>query len=91
MKNYPIKETPNKKEYKFWEKSERSDDSSKTMCVEEIENGFLVKITKETFGTKFSHDCKKWYSETNPLEKEQPINKEKNSLMEAIEQFNKEF
>lgn len=81
----------NKKEYKSWEKSERSGNTHKSMRVEEIENGFVITIDSSSHGKEYKYECKKWYSETNPLEKEQPINKEKSSLLDAIEQFNKEF
>lgn len=80
----------NKKEYKKWEKSERSGDNSKTMEVEEIENGFLVRITHDAYGKEYKHECKKWYSKTNPLEKLDPV-AEDNDLMKAIDKFNEAF
>lgn len=82
----------NKKEYKSWEKSERSNDYRRTMRVEEIENGFLVIIdTDKKVKDSWEYDCKKWFSKTNPLEKEQPLPKESDGLSKAIDEFNQQF
>lgn len=91
MKNYPM-DISNKKEYKSWEKSEKSKDKSKTMRVEEIENGFIVIIdTTDSSKDKYEYDCKKWYSKTNPLEKETPLDSNEDGLMKAIDKFNESF
>lgn len=83
-----------KKEYKRWEKSERINDYTKTLIVEEVENGYIVSISTDGKNKKgqWEYDCKKWISEENPLENTTPVEKkEDTSLMEAIEQFNESF
>ena len=58
----------NKKDYKSWSKSSRSDEWTKEIRVEEIENGYLVCL--EQYGEKdgeYKSEYKKYFSKENPL------------------------
>ena len=60
-----------KKEYKKWRKSITKDDTSKSVSVEECENGFIIEICNE--GRKngeWHYDSKKYVSKENPLKDE---------------------
>jgi hypothetical protein len=48
----------------------RDGDTSNTITVEQIENGFLITKNKEWKDKKseWHYECKKYYSEKNPLE-----------------------
>ena len=49
----------------------KKDGKEKRVSVEEIENGFIIARHTEGNNEKgeWQHECKKWYSETNPLAK----------------------
>lgn len=58
---------------KRWEKSQTADGMTKRISVEEVENGFV--ITMEKYGQsgedeKYTSECKKYISKTNPLKQE---------------------
>jgi len=58
----------NKKDYKSWSKSARSDEWTKEIRVEEIENGYLVCL--DQYGEKdgeYKSEYKKYFSKENPL------------------------
>ena len=61
--------------HKRWEKSETADGITKRVCVEQVENGFV--ITMEKYGSsgedeKYTSECKKYISKKNPLEGQNP-------------------
>jgi len=61
--------------HKRWEKSETTDGITKRVCVEQVENGFV--ITMEKYGSsgedeKYTNECKKYISKKNPLEGQNP-------------------
>ena len=65
--------------YKRWEKSESTDGMTKRVCVEQVENGFI--ITMEKYGSqgdsdKYTNECKKYISKKNPLEGMSPKTEE---------------
>jgi hypothetical protein len=67
------------KKYKRWEKSESTDGMTKRVCVEQVENGFI--ITMEKYGSsgedeKYTSECKKYISKKNPLEGMSPKTEE---------------
>lgn len=67
------------KKYKRWEKSESTDGMTKRVCVEQVENGFI--ITMEKYGNsgedeKYTSECKKYISKKNPLEGMSPKTEE---------------
>ena len=67
------------KKYKRWEKSESTDGMTKRVCVEQVENGFI--ITMEKYGSsgedeKYTSECKKYISKKNPLEAMSPKTEE---------------
>jgi hypothetical protein len=78
---------------KMWEKSETSDGITKRVCVEQVENGYIV--TMEKYGrpsmsdgdkdddSKYTNDCKKYISKKNPLEGMAPKT-EKESVEDKI-------
>lgn len=56
------------KKYKSWSKSSRSDEWTKEIKVEEIENGYLVCL--DQYGEKdgeYKSEYKKYFSKENPL------------------------
>jgi len=65
--------------YKRWEKSESTDGMTKRVCVEQVENGFI--ITMEKYGSQgdsgeYTNECKKYISKKNPLEGMSPKTEE---------------
>lgn len=65
--------------YKRWEKSESTGGMTKRVCVEQVENGFI--ITMEKYGSsgedeKYTSECKKYISKKNPLEGMSPKTEE---------------
>lgn len=86
-----ILEEPNgKKEYQRWSKSSTSNGITKEVKVEEIENGFLV--TTDVWGDmdgKYTSECKKYYSKTNPLSEMDLVKSE--GVVDAITDFLKEI
>jgi len=64
---------------KRWEKSETANGVTKRVCVEQVENGFV--ITMEKYGSsgedeKYTSECKKYISKKNPLEGTSPKTEE---------------
>ena len=58
------------KEYKRWSKSETTPDKTKTVKVEEIDNGFIVEFCIDGKNEKtgeWEYKTKRRYSQTNPL------------------------
>ena len=54
---------------KRWEKSETANGMTKRVCVEQVENGYV--ITMEKYGQlgddeKYTNECKKYISKKNP-------------------------
>jgi hypothetical protein len=67
------------KKHNRWEKSETANGITKRVCVEQVENGFV--ITMEKYGSsgedeKYTSECKKYISKKNPLEGENPKTEE---------------
>lgn len=79
-----IKETPKKRT--SWRKSISVNDITKTLEVEELDNGgFLVRYNKHgEIDGEYKDICKKFYSETNPLAKEDPVKEEGNAELDMI-------
>ena len=79
------------KKYKRWEKSESTDGMTKRVCVEQVENGFI--ITMEKYGSsgedeKYTSECKKYISKKNPLEGMSPKTEEESyedKILEGLE------
>jgi len=79
------------KKYKRWEKSESIDGMTKRVCVEQVENGFI--ITMEKYGSsgedeKYTSECKKYISKKNPLEGMSPKTEEESyedKILEGLE------
>lgn len=81
-----------KKDYKVWSKEIRTPDGiTKTLRVEEIENGFLITLSK--FGEGKDGDWtdahKKVFSKENPFESE-PKDKESENL-ESMKVFSNDL
>lgn len=79
-----------KKESKRWSKSIEKDGISKSINVEEIENGFII-CTSE-YGSKagkYYDYSKKYYSESNPLSDGNLV--KENKAIDAISEFLKEL
>jgi hypothetical protein len=75
---------------KRWEKSETADGITKKVCVEQVENGYIVTMEKygrasidEDDDSKYTNDCKKYISKKNPLEGMAPKT-EKESVEDKI-------
>lgn len=66
------------KKYKRWEKSESTDGMTKRVCVEQVENGFIITMEKYGSGEdeKYTSECKKYISKKNPLEGMSPKTEE---------------
>ena len=64
------------KEYKRWEKSiSTPDGGTKSVTVEEIDNGYIVIMTAYNYSTEpIEHTTKKLYSKENPLKDLEPSN-----------------
>jgi len=59
----------NKKEYKSWRKSVEKDGVTKSVSVDECENGFIISVCEYGDGNKgWYDDTKKYISTKNPLE-----------------------
>ena len=73
MSNTPISEDMANKE-KTWEKKVREGSLTKSIEVEQIENGFIIKVSKwgdtlKKDGTsEYINVNKKYFSKSNPLE-----------------------
>jgi len=71
MKELAIKSNKMENESKKWEISESKNGITKRMCVEKVENGFI--ITKSKYGEingEYIDEDKKYISTKNPLEEE---------------------
>ena len=64
--------------HKRWEKSETTDGITKRVCVEQVENGFVITMEKYGSGLdeKYTSECKKYISKKNPLEGTSPKTEE---------------
>ena len=60
----------------YWEKSESINGITKRVSVEQVENGFIVTMSKygssSEEGSKYIDECKKYISKKNPLEGTKP-------------------
>ena len=75
MKNKKESISSRNAEKETWSKRVRKGDNSVDIQVEELTNtGYLVTIDKSWVDKKgnYKYDCKKYYSETNPLAEEKP-------------------
>lgn len=73
MDNYPIAEK--NKEPKRWRITKEANGITKTVEVEEAENGFII-IKRKEYEDKvkgWQSICKKWISNDNPLAKQEPV------------------
>ena len=71
-----LKASPSEKEEKKrWSKSISKNGESKSVEVREIENGFLVMVSKDGKNSKgdWEYLSREFYSKTNPLEDEEDI------------------
>ena len=79
----------NKKEYKNWRKSTEKDGVSKSISVEECENGFVIRISEYCYKEGNSKDESKTFISTkNPLEGEKEYKEEidaTDEIMKAID------
>jgi len=67
--------------------STTKDGITKRVEVEEVENGFVVCVSKYgDVNGKYVDGCKKWISSTNPLDKKElaPIDKQPFATQEAV-------
>ena len=65
------------------EKTIKKDGISKTLCVEKVENGYFITISKygrnqKEKDSEYIEECKKFISETNPLENNESDKKDSN-------------
>lgn len=73
------------KKAKFnYEKTIRNNEGSKTLRVEEVENGFIVEITKESHGEEYKYECKKYITSSNPMVNEVESSKDMLSEIEHL-------
>lgn len=58
------------KEMKSWSKTTSGPDGSKTVRVEQVENGFIISIDKDAKNKDgdWKYECKKYIATTNPFE-----------------------
>jgi hypothetical protein len=70
-----------KEKFKYTKAIEKND-GIKTLRIEEVENGFVVEITKESHGENYDYSCKKYITSTNPLGENV---KESSSMLNEIE------
>ena len=84
MKNMEM--SSEKKKYKSWSKSVTKDEVTKTVRVEQCENGFYICISEygEKDG-KYYDDNKKYISSKNPLEGEVEVNRDEEIKEEILE------
>lgn len=78
------------------EQTLRTNGISKSVEVEEVENGFVITIRKwgrEEGSDEYCDECKKYISKTNPLEKKPEISeaKVKKSITEAMNEINPSY
>jgi hypothetical protein len=72
MKELLIKSNTMENESKKWEISETKDGITKRMCVEKVENGFIISKSKYgNINDNYVDETKKYISTKNPLEKEE--------------------
>lgn len=62
--------TTTKKKYASWSKSSEADGVTKRINVEEIENGYIVRLSEygRVSSDNYLDNNRTFYSETNPLE-----------------------
>lgn len=91
MKEVAIKGKKSK-EYKSWRKSSEKEGVSKSLCVKECENGYVIDINEYSYKEGKSYDNSKTFISTkNPLEGEMEHKEEEKEIdetkeiMEAIE------
>ena len=75
------------------EKTVKKDGISKTLRVEKVENGYLITISKygrneKEKDSKYIDECKKFISETNPLENNESDKKDSNIKSVVSSAFN---
>ena len=76
------------KEYKNWRKSIEKDSESKSIAVEECENGFIIRICKYNYKESGEDYSKTYISTKNPLEGEKEYKEEIDAtkdIMKAID------
>jgi hypothetical protein len=85
---------PMENKHKRWEKSETANGITKRVCVEQVENGYV--ITMEKYGNsdedeKYTNECKKYISKKNPLEGTEPKSEEESyedKILDGLEGLN---
>ena len=88
MKDIKMTKKSDKKVYKSWRKSVEKDGYSKSVSVDECENGFIITICEDgKKGDDWTYDSKKYISTKNPLENEMEYKEDEDvqkKIMEAI-------
>ena len=85
MKNIKLSSEKNK-EYKCWSKSVTKDEVTKTVRVEECENGYYICISEHGDKDGEWYDkSKKYISTKNPLEGEVEVNRDEEIKEEILE------
>lgn len=76
---------------KKWRKSISIGDYSKEVCVEEIENGFIVTLRESNYTSKlgYTEKIKKYFSTKNPLEnvKESGVEEKVEDLKKVVDEL----
>lgn len=75
------------------EKTIKKDGISKTLHVEKVENGYIITISKygrneKEKDSEYIDECKKFISETNPLENNESDKKDSNIKSVVSSAFN---
>jgi hypothetical protein len=79
---------------KRWEKSQTADGITKRICVEQVENGYVISVEKygqSGESEKYTNECKKYISKKNPLEGSEPKTEEESheeKVLEGLEKLN---
>jgi len=86
-------DSSSKKKKMRWEKSETIGNMRKSISVEEVENGFVIR--KSQYGSeesdgKYTDINETYISKTNPLEKEKPKEEktQEESIIDGLENLN---
>lgn len=87
-----MKNKKDSKKKQTWRKSVEKNGISKSVEVEEVENGFVVTVSEsgENKGM-WTHESKRYICKNNPLEMEDAVSEEmdaKKEMMEAIDAIN---
>lgn len=82
-----IQESPmgDNKVYDRVEKTVEKNGMRKSVCADEVENGWVISITKE--GDKdgeYKYECKKYISKKNPFEKEEESKDDKKEFEKIL-------